>query len=127
MEKETKVERKTYTKEEKVALMKEYFESAETRKAFFERTGMKRRTMYMWLEQLGIGKDGVLTTKSESMTQEEENIETLKAEIKRLKLEKRDLANQLEDEQLKREACEMMIDLAESTFHIKIKKNSGAK
>ena len=69
MEKETKVERKTYTKEEKVALMKEYFESAETRKAFFERTGMKRRTMYMWLEQLGIGKDGVPTTKSESMTQ----------------------------------------------------------
>ncbi|WP_238148662.1 hypothetical protein [Bacteroides thetaiotaomicron] len=45
----------------------------------------------------------------------------------RLRAENRKLHRALADESLRHEACEELINLAESTYHIKVRKNSDAK
>lgn len=63
-----------------------------------------------------------------NMKQPEEmsQIELL-AELASLRKEKRELQRKLERAELRVEANEMLIDLAESTYHIKVRKNSDAK
>ena len=51
----------------------------------------------------------------------------LLAELASLRKEKRELQRKLERAELRVEANEMLIDLAESTYHIKVRKNSDAK
>ena len=50
-----------------------------------------------------------------------------KKELAALRAENRKLQRALQEESLRHEACEELINLAESTYHIKVRKNSDAK
>ena len=55
------------------------------------------------------------------------SISELQKELSLLRAENRKLHRALADESLRHEACEELINLAESTYHIKVRKNSDAK
>ena len=56
-----------------------------------------------------------------------ESLNELEKELAALRAEKRKLQRALQEESLRHEACEELINLAESTYHIKVRKNSDAK
>ena len=55
------------------------------------------------------------------------NHNELEKELAALRAENRKLQRALQEESLRHEACEELINLAESTYHIKVRKNSDAK
>ena len=56
-----------------------------------------------------------------------ESLNELEKELAALRAENRKLQRALQEESLRHEACEELINLAESTYHIKVRKNSDAK
>ena len=57
----------------------------------------------------------------------DESLNELEKELAALRAENRKLQRALREESLRHEACEELINLAESTYHIKVRKNSDAK
>ena len=55
------------------------------------------------------------------------DVSSLQEELTRLRREKRELEKALEKEKIRSLAFSTLIDLAESTYHIKVRKNSDAK
>ncbi len=57
----------------------------------------------------------------------ETEIERLRTELTKVSKEKKALEKELEKERIRLMASEMLIDLTESTYHIKVRKKSAAK
>lgn len=57
----------------------------------------------------------------------DESLTELQNELAQLRAENRKLQRALQQESLRHEACEELINLTESTYHIKVRKNSDAK
>lgn len=115
-----------YTDEEKLSLVKKYLESGESKSLFSRSIGVSPMCLLGWLRKFGnpdlpqidylMSKSGIPST-----------VEELQKELIRLRKEKKQLEKSFEREKLRSLAFVTLIDLAESTYHIRIRKNSDAK
>lgn len=121
-----KKEVKFYTDEEKLSLVKKYLESGQPKQRFCRSAGISQSGLNRWLSKFGapdLPKIENLMSKSNIPS----SVEELQEELIRLRKEKKQLEKSLERESLRSLAFSTLIDLAESTYHIRIRKNSGAK
>ena len=65
--------------------------------------------------------------KSRGSSPAEEQLAELQSELSQLRAENKQLSLELKKSRLLHAACEEMINLTESTYHIKVRKNSDAK
>lgn len=121
-----KKERKFYTNEEKLSLVRQYLQSGMPKGRFSRSIGISHTALNNWLYQFG---NPDLPQANELM--EKANIpssaEELQKELIELRKQKKELEKELKNEKLCSLAYKTLVDMAESTFHIKIKKNSAAK
>lgn len=117
---------KTYTEEEKLTLLKQYLLSGKHREAYGKEVGVTGATIGNWLRKYNYPDVLSINTKLSEMGITEE-VETLQSEIVKLRKEKQQLEKQLQEERWRLQASELLIDLAERTYHIKVRKNSDAK
>ena len=116
-----------YTESERMSYIREYLSTSETKYQFAKRTGICRRLLILWLEKYHIN-DKVMSTEQPSLRKDsDESLNELEKELAALRAENRKLQRALQEESLRHEACEELINLAESTYHIKVRKNSDAK
>lgn len=117
---------RSYTIEEKFSLLKQYLASGCSQKSFCDRNGIRLSTFNGWLHTYDVPTPERIDQLMEANgipTKEDE----LQSELARLRKEKQALERALANERMKIEVCEHLIDLAESTYHIKVRKNSAAK
>lgn len=119
-----------YTEEEKILLLKEYVESGKSLRGFSRAKGVSFATLRRWASSFGFPNFQEIT----AMVKEIEipnDVHSLQEELVRLRKEKalaiKRLQKELNEEKLKNLANTTMIDLAEQTFHIQIRKKSDAK
>ena len=119
------------SEEERERIVMAYLNSGDTMKEVAKRYGINEVTLYRWLK---MRREGLRRVKTALFLQEKTK-EPNPAEMKPQSLEEENLALKKELEQIKRalatselknEALNTMIDLAEKQG-IKIRKNSGAK
>jgi len=116
-----------YTESERMSYIREYLSTSETKYQFAKRTGICRRLLILWLDKYHIN-DKVMSTDHPSFNKySAESLNELEKELAALRAENRKLQRALQEESLRHEACEELINLAESTYHIKVRKNSDAK
>ena len=116
-----------YTESERMSYIREYLSTSETKYQFAKRTGICRRLLILWLDKYHIN-DKVMSTEQPSLRKDsDESLNELEKELAALRAENRKLQRALQEESLRHEACEELINLAESTYHIKVRKNSDAK
>ena len=124
--KELKKKYTPYTESERMSYIREYLSTSETKYQFAKRTGICRRLLILWLDKYHIN-DKVMSTDHPSFNKySAESLNELEKELAALRAENRKLQRALQ-ESLRHEACEELINLAESTYHIKVRKNSDAK
>ena len=117
---------KYYTDEEKLSLVKQYLSSGMTKQRFSQSVGVSLSSLIKWLEKFGnpdLPQIEHLMKKSAIPS----TVEELQAELIKLRKEKKELEKSFEREKLRSLAFDTLIDLAESTYHIRIRKNSDAK
>lgn len=117
---------RSYTIEEKLSLLKLYLLSDCTIQAFCNEHNIPSSTLKQWLsnyEEPTVEKIEQIMKENSIPTKEED----IQAELARIRKEKLELEKALAKAQMKMEVCDALIDLAESTYHIKIRKNSVAK
>lgn len=116
-----------YSDDERMSYIREYLSTSETKYQFAKRTGICRRLLILWLDKYHIN-DKVMSTDHPSFNKySAESLNELEKELAALRAENRKLQRALQEESLRHEACEELINLAESTYHIKVRKNSDAK
>ena len=124
---ESKKKYTPYTESERMSYIREYLSTSETKYQFAKRTGICRRLLILWLDKYHIN-DKVMSTEQPSLRKDsDESLNELEKELAELRAENRKLQRALQEERLRHEACEELINLAESTYHIKVRKNSDAK
>ena len=95
---------------------------------FCKRHGFCAKLLTYWLNKYQIeDKDMGRSSKPVNSDAIDSSISELQKELSLLRAENRKLHRALADESLRHEACEELINLAESTYHIKVRKNSDAK
>lgn len=117
-----------YTETERMSYIREYLSSSESKNQFCKRNGFCDKLLTYWLKKYHIeDKDMGASHKPVAIEAIDSGISDLQEELSLLRAENRKLQRALEDETLRHEACEELINLAESTYHIKVRKNSDAK
>ena len=125
--KELKKKYTPYTELERMSYIREYLSTSETKHQFGKRTGVCSRLLNLWLEKYQIN-DKVMSRQDPSLSKgSNDSLSELQKELSELRAENRKLHRALQEESLRHEACEELINLAESTYHIKVRKNSDAK
>lgn len=126
--KESKKKYNYYTESERMSYIREYLLSPESKYQFSKRNGFCSKLLTYWLKIYKIDdKDMFNPTKKNETEAVDSSIAELQKELSLLRAENRKLQQALADESLRHEACEELIKLAESTYHIKVRKNSDAK
>lgn len=114
----------SYTREEKLEIIKAFLASGETMGAYQKRFGLGHCTLSNWMSNFGITNPLIEQRKAmrrELANKLEKASETAKdEEIARLKAE-------LKSEQLKSEAYKTMIEVAEAELGVEIRKKAGVK
>ena len=126
--KDSKKKYNLYTSTERMSYIREYLTNSESKYQFCKRTGFHIRSLDYWMLKYQI-EDKVMPISKQSTDNESGDsiLSELQKELSLLRSENRKLERALDDERLRHEACEELIDLAESTYHIKVRKNSAAK
>lgn len=116
-------EYKKYSKEECLSYLEEYLSSSFTKRQFEREKGLKRTTIQRWLRIFGLeDKPDPFMSKKLSQTEQE-----LHDQIYELEKKIRSLEAELKRSNMARDAYDCMIDLAEKTYNIPVRKNSDAK
>lgn len=119
-----------YADLERMSYIREYLSSPESKYQFCKRIGICCKLLDYWLAKYQIDDKEMKSSKKTTTT--ESNVvpsamAELQKELSLLRAENRKLQRALADESLRHEACQELINLAESTYHIKVRKNSDAK
>lgn len=126
--KDSKKKYNYYSDDERMSYIREYLSSPESKSQFCKRNGFCVKLLLNWLKKYQIeDKDMGRSHKPESRDAIDSSISELQKELTLLRSENRKLQRALADASLRHEACEELINLAESTYHIKVRKNSDAK
>ena len=129
----------TFTDDDRILIVREYLESGVPAEKIIKKYHISSRSvLFSWmdkflnekdllpLQQESISEEDMAKTKEESISEEDmaktkdERLKEKDAEIKRLR-------KALELEKLRSHAYSTMIDLAEQTFNIPVRKKSGTK
>lgn len=102
---------------------------------FSEKLGIHKQTVYNWISKFAGEKPSCKLKEAKlepkevtPMPQKKANpVETPEQELERLRAENKRLSEALKLSEWSNHAKDVMIDLAEKTFNIPIKKNSGVK
>ena len=125
-----------YTDAEKRMIISYYLSGKVNISALSSRFFLSKRTIYSWISKFADGKDGLATrrlpqspTKTPSAMPKKKATpsETPEEELARLREENKKLQEALKMSEWSNHAKDVMIDLAEKTFNIPIRKKSGAK
>ena len=102
----------------------EYLSSPLSKHLFEKEKGLSRNSIRSWLRIFALEDKPkpIIMSKESSMTEQE-----LGGEITFLRQEIRRLEAELKYSNMARDAYDHMIDLAEKTYNIKVRKNSDAK
>ncbi len=117
---------RSYTEEEKFSLLRQYMSSGLSKKVFCRRHGVTAKSFLKWQREYGFPDHLRIEEELNSLGMPAD-VEKLRAELAALRKEKKRLERELEKEKIRSLAYNTLIDLAESTYHIKVRKNSGAK
>lgn len=112
---------------EKLSLLKEYLTSGEKPTPFCKKRGFSLTALKKWLADYGLTPLKPSSDEMAGKKTSQNGEEKLKLELAELRREKAELEKKLEKAELKALAYNTLIDLAESTYHVKIRKNSDAK
>lgn len=116
--------RKKISKEERKCYVMEYLSSPLSKHLFEKEKGLSYNSIRNWLRIFALEDKPkpIIMSKESSMTEQElsREINALRQEVKRLKAE-------LKYSNMARDAYDHMIDLAEETYNIKVRKNSDAR
>lgn len=126
-EKKATISRRSYTESEKRSYLREYLSSPEDKASFARRTGLCRTSLSDWLTKYHLSDKDMKEIKSRGSSPAEEQLAELQSELSQLRAENKQLSLELKKSRLLHAACEEMINLTESTYHIKVRKNSDAK
>ena len=126
----------SYTDEEKRMIVSYYLSNKCRVKSICERFNICKRTFYNWISNFADEKDALKKRRSRILNQtnhlpmpkkKENPAETPEQELARLREENKKLQEALKMAEWSNHAKDVMIDLAEKTFNIPIRKKSGAK
>ena len=126
----------SYTNEEKRVIISYYLSNRCSVKLICEKFSICRKTFYNWLSIFASEKERQMRRRSVSinksipdpMPQKNGNpAESPEQELARLREENKNLQEALKMAEWSNHAKDVMIDLAEKTFNIPIRKKSGAK
>ena len=126
----------SYTDEEKRLVVSYYLSNKCSAKAICERFNICKKTLYNWISIFADEKDALRKRRCRILNQpnhlpmpkkSEESSETPEQELVRLREENKKLQEALKIAEWSNHAKDVMIDLAEKTFNISIRKKSGAK
>jgi len=117
-------ERRKFSDEEKLQIIREWMESGESKEVFQARKQLGHCAISRWMTIFGVSehniKEAIEEMKKDKKKPKSAEVQMLEAENARLKRE-------LEHEKLRSLAFSTMIDVAESELGIDIRKKSGAK
>ncbi|WP_418697336.1 transposase [Bacteroides sp.] len=117
-----------YTETERMSYIREYLSSSESKYSYCKRMGFCSKLLTYWLKKYQMEDRNMCKSKQSSDRNAiDSSLAELQKELSLLRAENRKLQRALDDESLRHEACEELINLAESTYHIKVRKNSDAK
>ena len=117
-----------YSDDERMSYIREYLSSPESKSQFCKRNGFCAKLLTYWLNKYQMEDKAMdISPKPVNSDAIDSSISELQKELSLLRAENRKLHRALADESLRHEACEELINLAESTYHIKVRKNSDAK
>lgn len=113
-----------FTDEDKMSIVSEYVISGRPAQEIIEKYHLSsRQTLFNWMDKYVNERELVsLPEKEEDMAKK-----TPEDRVRELEAENRRLSKALELEKLRAEAYNTMIDLAEKTFNIPVRKKSGTK
>lgn len=126
--KDSKKKYTCYSKIERMSYIREYLSSRESKYQFSKRNGFSSKLLSYWLKIYNIeDKEMGKSSKFNGPAAIDSTVAELQKELSLLRAENRKLQQALADESLRHEACQELINLAESTYHIPVRKNSDAK
>ena len=116
--------RRKISKEERLLLLREYLSSPITKSSFEKEKGLSKGAIYHWLRIFALEDkpNPIIMSEIEKTTDDE-----LKKKIYALEQENKKLKTDLKYTTMARDAYNHMIDLAEETYNIKVRKNSDAR
>lgn len=119
-----------FTESEKRSYIREYLSSSDSRVSFEKRQGLSNGTLHRWIEGYQIEDPKMTKAIIDPSSLDESTaalIAELRAENASLHKSNRELERELATSKMLHKACEVLIDLAEQTYHIPVRKNSDAK
>ena len=127
--------RSRFTDEEKQAIVEASLVRKVPIQLLSRKHGVSRMAIYRWISNFASGKTSMIKTDSvQNITNStpmskkvEKPAETPEQELKRLREENKRLEEALKTAEWMNHAKDVMIDVAEETFNIQIRKKSGAK
>ena len=108
----------------------EYLSSSDRRKTFERCNGLSLGTLSRWMKMYEIEDPKMQKSIIDPQLIDEDSaalIAQLPAENETLHKSNRQLQRDLDTTKMLHEACEVLIDLTEQTYHIPVRKNSDAK
>lgn len=114
-----------YSDDERMSYIREYLSSPESKSQFCKRNGFCAKLLTYWLNKYQMEDKAMgISPKPVNSDAIDSSISELQKELSLLRAENRKLHRALADESLRHEACEELINLAESTYHIKVRKTA---
>lgn len=112
------------TDEKRLSYLEEYMSSPLSSYKFEKEKGLSYKTISYWIRKFGIEDKSIPTDMNKELKPTEKELQKkireLEQQVKRLKVE-------LKHSNMARDAYDCMIDLAEETYNIKVRKNSDAR
>ena len=119
-----------FTESERRSYICEYLSSFDNRQSFEKRHGLSLGALCVWMKMYQIEDVKMSKPIIDQRLVDEDSaalIAQLRAENEALHKSNRELQRELDTSKMLHEASELLIELAEETYHIPVRKNSDAK
>ena len=116
----------TFTDEDRMSIVSDYIQGLMSSKEIVQKYGLSsRQVLLSWVDKFA--KDEDLVSLPAKQTSDDMANQSLEDRLKELEAENKRLQRALELEKLRSKAYNTMIDVAEQTFNIPVRKKSGTK
>lgn len=116
----------TFTDEDRMSIVSDYIQGLMSSKEIVQKYGLSsRQVLLSWVDKFA--KDEDLVSLPAKQTSDDMANLSLEDRLKELEAENKRLQRALELEKLRSKAYNTMIDVAEQTFNIPVRKKSGTK
>ena len=116
-----------FTDEDKIQIVSEYVSGHIPARELIKKYHIStRQVLFNWMDKY-VNEQELISLQEETNPSEQMEKQSPEERLKELEAENKRLRNALELEKLRSKAYDTMIDLAESTFNIPIRKKSGTK